>query len=396
MAISCPAAEDESEDSEDSEVPYPLCFESQNDQSNKRAVEDVIGIPMPRGKVDLTNYTLPPTPHFFTFAAGSKRLHVRNTLPACNPHLVRGSIFFLHGYGAHINHPMLHQWLQRLAAAGYAIFSFDFPGHGYSPGERAYVKDFEEFLSAYMEFVHLVRTTPTSKGSTFDFGIAIEGLLQAARQKPFFIIGESMGGLLALVTSQRVRRDITLAASFGGTVLLAPALKVDMPPEAVIYLIRHAVVPLMPSSIMPAFLSKSASVPISAIIRDEEMADKVQKDNWGEAKGGLGWRNGMRWVTINAFTLLMQNLPEVMSSSEGPMLVLHDPQDAIAHFGGSERLMELSPSKDKALIKMEDARHDIASNEPETSASHVIEWLAKHRSLRFNNYVHNMRPHMRF
>ncbi|CAE8627897.1 unnamed protein product [Polarella glacialis] len=302
--ISCSAAEDESEDSEDSEE-----CESQDDQSNKREVEDVIGIPMPKGKVDLTNYMLPPTPHFFTFEAGSKRLQIRNALPACNPHLVRGLIFFLHGYGAHINRPMLHQWLQRLAAAGYAIFSFDFPGHGYSPGERAYVK----------------------KGQHF-------------------------------------------GSKLWGIVLLAPALKVDMPPEAVIYLIRHAVVPLMPSSIMPAFLSMSASVPISAIIRDEEMADKVQKDNWGEAKGGLGWRNGMRRVTINAFTLLMQSLPEVMSSSKGPMLVLHDPQDAIAHFGGSECLMELSPSTDKALIKMEDARHDIASNEPDTSASHVIEW----------------------
>ncbi|CAE8612453.1 unnamed protein product [Polarella glacialis] len=273
---------------------------------------------------------------------------------------------------------MHHQWLQRLAVAGYAIFSFDFPGHGYSPGKRAYIKDFEEFLSAYMEFLHLVRTTPTSKSSTFDFGVADEGLLQAARQKPFFIMGHSMGGLLALILSQRARKDSTLAASFGGTVLMAPALKVDRPPEAVIYLIRNTVLPLMPSSIMPAFLSKSSSVPISAIIRDKDLADKVQKDNWGEAKGGIGWRNGMRWITASAFLRLMQNLPEVMSSSEGPMLVLHDPQDAICHFGGSERLMELSPSTDKTLIKMEDARHDIASNEPDTSASHVTAWLAKH------------------
>ncbi|CAE8635532.1 unnamed protein product [Polarella glacialis] len=373
MALSCSAAEDESEDSEDSGE-----CESQDDhESNKREVEDVIGIPMPKGKVDLTNYTLPPTTHFFTFEAGCKRLHVRNTLPAY-PHLVQGSIFFVHGYGAHINRPMLNQWLQRLAAAGYAIFSVDFPGHGYSPGERAYVENFEEFLSAYMEFVHLVRTTSTSKGSTFDFGVANEGLLQAARQKPFFIMGESMGGLLALVTSQRIRKDSTLAASFRGTVLMAPALKVDLPPDAVVYLIRHAVVPLMPSSIMPAFLSKSASVPVSAIIRDEKLAEKVTQDNWGEAKGGIGWRNGMRWVTANAFTLLMANLPEVMSSAEGPMLVLHDPQDLICHFGGSERLMELSPSTDKTLIKMEDARHDIASNEPDTSAAHITEWLAKH------------------
>ncbi|CAE8704296.1 unnamed protein product [Polarella glacialis] len=270
---------------------------SQDDQSDKREVEDVIGIPIPEGKVDLTNFTLPPTPFFFTFEAGYQRLHVRNTLPACSPHLVRGSIFFVHGYGAHINVPMHHQWLQRLAVAGYAIFSFDFPGHGYSPGKRAYIKDFEEFLSAYMEFLHLVRTTPTSKSSTFDFGVADEGLLQAARQKPFFIMGHSMGGLLALILSQRARKDSTLAASFGVTVLMAPALKVDRPPEAVIYLIRNTVLPLMPSFIMPAFLSKSSSVPISAIIRDKDLADKVQKDNWGEAKGGIGWRNGMRWIT---------------------------------------------------------------------------------------------------
>ncbi|CAE8694747.1 unnamed protein product [Polarella glacialis] len=268
--------------------------------------------------------------------------------------------------------------MQRLADAGYAIFSFDLPGHGYSPGKRAYVKEFEEFLSAYMEFIHLVRTTPTSKGSTFDFGVANEGLLQAARQKPFFIMGHSMGGLLAFILSQRARKDSTLAASFWGTVLMAPALRVDRPPEAVIFLIRNAVVPLMLSSIMPVFLSKSSSIPISAIVREKDLADTVQKDNWGEAKGGIGWRNGMRWITAFAFMRLMENLPEVMSSSEGPILVLHDPQDAICHFGGSERLMELSPSTDKALIKMEEARHDMACNEPDATASHITEWLAKH------------------
>ena len=47
-----------------------------------------------------------------------------------------------------------------------------------------------------------------------------------------------------------------------------------------------------------------------------------------------------------------------------PFLILHDPEDAICKFSGSERLHKLAatPADDKSLVHMKGMKHDLITN----------------------------------
>lgn len=336
-----------------------------------------IGVPMLEGKPDITEHVLPPTRFFWTSERGF-HLHVRHWLPP-SPEVVRGLVFFLHGYGGHVNRKGSTAFYGGLAMAGYAILAFEIEGHGYSPGERAFVQDFEDVLDDWVDFVRLVRTVVAPASQDHDLGFA-PAMLAAMQRCKYALMGESMGGLLAILLASRLSEPENAAAlpGFSGVVGIAPALAADMPPPLVAAALRALVVPLVPSWPMPAIVSKSAGVNLQALIRDEALQEIEAKDDWGEAKGGLGWRKPMKWATAGAFIGLFNLLEERMPSMAFPVLVMHDPDDSICLYSGSQRLMEVSPSKDKALIDMPGGLHDLITNERQLVTSHVLTWLAAH------------------
>lgn len=350
------------------------CSQDSDDESGS---ENVISAPMPEDKPDLTNWILPATDYYWT-SHENCQLHLRYWAPAAAKD-VRGTLFYVHGYAGHINRPTLTSFLARIASAGYVIFGFDIKGHGYSPGERCLVHSFNDILDDCIDFADLVFSAKASIGNGYNLGVCDE-ILIAAQHVRFGLVGESMGGALALLLANQIVQGGLRSSrenSFKGTVALSPALAVSLPSPWMQAVLRNTVVPMMPSSAMPQWVSSGAQADISDSIRDEQIAAFAIQDDWGEAKGALGWRKPMKWGTAGAFSALYSTIDDDLADMTFPFAVLHDPDDAICDYAGTQRLMKLSPSKDKQVVDVPGGLHGISCNEPEFTASTIIAFFAK-------------------
>ena len=109
----------------------------------------------------------------------------------------KGIVIVAHGYGEHAGR--YDDLIHALAASRFATFAVDQRGHGRSDGERAY----EPELSHYVD----------------DFGLVVEQARADFPGKPCYLIGHSLGGLVALSFAYDHQSGIE------GLVLLAPALR---------------------------------------------------------------------------------------------------------------------------------------------------------------------------
>ncbi|OQR86423.1 serine protease family S33 [Achlya hypogyna] len=119
---------------------------------------------------------------------------------------LRGVVIFLHGLGDHSSGYL--DFFEKLAEAGYAVFAFDYQGHGKSEGERVYFESYQYMLDDVDQFVVLAKAE-------------LEKTPHAGVSK-FILMGISFGGLLSSLT---VVRELH---AFDAVVLIAPAINVPM------------------------------------------------------------------------------------------------------------------------------------------------------------------------
>ena len=111
-------------------------------------------------------------------------------------------------------------------AAGIAVHSFDYYGHGYSEGNRFFIKAYDDTVKDCLTFIKAV--DETYKG-----------------ELPVFIMGASYGGNLTIQTSRRIQNDPSLGPKkFAGAVIWCPAVIGDLPPWPVTYTLRYVLAPL--------------------------------------------------------------------------------------------------------------------------------------------------------
>jgi alpha-beta hydrolase superfamily lysophospholipase len=86
-------------------------------------------------------------------------------------------IHLIHGYAEHVER--YGNVVNELVPAGYAVFGNDHRGHGRSQGRRGHVRSFQEFIDDEKQFAaEVIRTR-------------VPGV-------PYFVLGHSMGSLIAL------------------------------------------------------------------------------------------------------------------------------------------------------------------------------------------------------
>lgn len=114
----------------------------------------------------------------------------------------RGRVLIVHGYGEYARR---HDELATaLSAAGFSTWAGDLPGHGKAPGKRGHVRRWEDYLDAVESWWSQLPASPA----------------------PFFLLGHSVGGLIAL--------DWALAHGdrLRGLVLSSPAFRLGFEPPA--------------------------------------------------------------------------------------------------------------------------------------------------------------------
>ena len=118
------------------------------------------------------------------------------------PHRPRGIAVLLHSLGEHGGR--YGAAAEKLSSAGYAVYRFDFRGHGRSDGPRGDVQSFQDYLS--------------------DVDAAVEHARKAFPALPLFLIGHSMGGLVAAAYAAEHPGSVDGEVTTGAAVRLMPAL----------------------------------------------------------------------------------------------------------------------------------------------------------------------------
>ena len=88
---------------------------------------------------------------------------------------VKAAILIVHGLGEHCGR--YTNVVNYLVPQGYAVYGFDLPGHGKSEGVREFVKEFADYIQTVTAIYNIVQVEQPGK--------------------PVFLLGHSMGGLIA-------------------------------------------------------------------------------------------------------------------------------------------------------------------------------------------------------
>ncbi|KAH7301571.1 hypothetical protein KP509_23G032700 [Ceratopteris richardii] len=248
--------------------------------------------------------------HFVTNSGGIK-LFTCTWLPASNK--IKALVFLCHGYGVECS-VFMKGAAMRLAQAGFAVFGLDYVGHGKSDGLRCYIERFSDIVDDCASYFKMVREQAEYK------------------DKARFLLGESMGGAVALLIHRRQPND------WNGAVLVSPMVKIAEE--------------LKSSSIMISILSKfSTFFPTWKIVPIRDIIETGFKDPLKRQE-----------VTV-------------------PFMVLHGEADVVTDIEISKSLHDAANSFDKTLKTYPGMWHSLLFGETEDNIdlvmSDVVLWLNK-------------------
>lgn len=255
-----------------------------------------------------------------------------------------GTIVLIHGYCEHRGR--YQRTAQDLAQKGYRVVVGDLRGHGEAGGQRAHVTRFSEYL---------------------DDTAAI--LAQAARHArpvgegmPPFLLGHSMGGLIALrYLQERARegdlRGLILSSPFLGIKVQVPAWKRLLGQAA-----SRAVPGLsLPNDLDPALLS-----------HDPEIGRAYATDPLVSHIATARWFTEAQLAQAQA----LRRAPGVRL----PVLLLQAGDDRIVDQAASQALFDRLGGKDKVFTLYPGLFHEIFNEvERDRVLADVVSWLHAHR-----------------
>ena len=231
-------------------------------------------------------------------------------------HSPKAIIHVIHGYAEHIDR--YGNVIDELLPAGYAVFGNDHRGHGKSEGKRGHVRSFQEFIDDEKQFRHQVIQTRFP-------------------EMPYFILGHSMGSLIAMNYVEQNAVDVK------GLVLSGTGSKpgTDIP-KALLTLtkILSKILPSVhvKSPLPPEFISRDMNV-VKAYVDDPLVYSVITPRLADEMN---------RYVVIGA-----QNAFKI----QVPVLIQLGSRDTA--FSGQKELFEMIGSKDKTFKLYDGLKHEV-------------------------------------
>jgi alpha-beta hydrolase superfamily lysophospholipase len=248
----------------------------------------------------------------------------------------KAEVVIAHGFGEHGGrYDSLTDYLVR---HGFSTAVYDQRGHGLSDGLPGHVERFSEYDDDLARVISLARAR--------------------AGHRAVFLIGHSMGGLIALRYAARNSDQIA------GVVVSAPliAVAVSVPVHKIMIArvgARMAPRLRLDNEINPAHLS-----------RDPEVGRAYASDPLVNRKVSTKW--------FAEATRAMQEVGEWSSGITAPLLMMHGTEDRLASVDATKRLFGQVSSPDKELVIYPGFYHELF-NEPEKQEVYerVTGWLEK-------------------
>ncbi|MEK6303232.1 MAG: lysophospholipase [Acidobacteriota bacterium] len=263
-------------------------------------------------------------------ATDGLRLFVRRR-DIANAH---GEIAIVHGFGEHsgrYDHLGAH-----LNAHGYSVTAYDHRGHGLSDGLPGHVEKFKEYEDDLDRILAAIRGRTTGR--------------------PIFLVGHSMGGLVALRYLASPRDGIA------GAAISAPLIGLASPPP-----IHKVIIGRLAARFAPHFRLNNEINP-AVLSRDPEVGKAYATDPLVNRKVSANW--------FAEATRAMQELNEWAPRITLPLIVMHGTEDRLASVDATRRLFERIGSSDKEIVIYPGFFHELF-NEPEKQEifDRVTEWI---------------------
>lgn len=245
----------------------------------------------------------------------------------------RCELLVVHGY---LEHAMRYDEMARyLAGRGVAVTAFDLRGHGRSEGARGYVERWDDYLDD------------------------VQAMLDPL-PAPRFLLGHSMGGLIAL--SFAVQRRPAVA----GLVVTNPHLEMALEVPAWKLLAGRFLGKVAPRATMPANLD------VQLLTHDAGILEVHAQDPLILQNATAGW---FREVNAAQQRLLTAERLDVAA----PLLWVIGTADGVASPQASERVAGRTASPDKTVRKREGEYHEVLNEvHRATLFAEVGDWMLAH------------------
>jgi len=243
----------------------------------------------------------------------------------------------VHGFGEHSGR--YRYFVERLCAAGIAVFAFDLRGHGKSEGRRGHVvsmADFRGDLSAFLALVDAQRP-----------GI------------PRFVFGHSMGSLVVLDFVLRKPHGLT------GTIISGAGMEPAGVATPVVVLLARTLAAVWP--VFPLRLPVDAT----GLTRDKNEIDAYESDplvhNTSTTRMARELLDAIEWIRTHPGDL------------QTPLLMLHGEADSVNLPSGSRNFISGVTVPDKQLILYPGAFHELHNDlDKGRELTDLVNWLRAH------------------
>lgn len=248
----------------------------------------------------------------------------------------RGVVLLAHGIGEYAQRYVdrYHGLIPALVSGGFTVYSYDQRGHGASAGRRAQV----------------------------DLNVLVDDHLKAREalrhqtNLPVFLLGHSMGGLIAAASAARDPRGLS------GVILSSPALLVGEEEPALTKRLAPVLAKLAPGAPV-------TQLPTSGLSRLKDEVAAYEADP-------QVYHGKVLALSASTMLSLSSGLWKQYSRWNLPTLVFHGSQDKITDPRGSRRFHEVIPAKDKTFMEFEGGFHELLNDEPRAEVRELIlGWL---------------------
>ncbi len=266
---------------------------------------------------------------------GGVDLYTQSWYPEGKP---SAGLAVVHGFGEHSGR--YGNVVQHFVPRGFAVFAYDLRGHGRSPGQRGFIRDWSDFRDDTHAFLAHVR--------------------ERAPGLPLFLYGHSMGGLIVL--------DYGLHQSDGlrGVIATGPVLGPPQLPPILLTLSK------LLSRVWPT-LSMSSGLNPNEISRDPDVVRAYVGDPLVHSKGTP--RLGAETLRTTAWA------QDRAAEWRLPLLIVHGGDDRIAPPGFSREFFEKIRGADKERIEVAAGFHEPHNDLGKEAVFADIErWLRRHMS----------------